>query len=531
MAHDLRSSYAALEISEKSYRGIFENVTEGIYQSETAADGSYFTKANPAMAHLLGYATPEEVIQGYSDLNTQLFVDPSDRIRFVNLLRERQSVSGFECRLKKRTGEPIWVAIGARLIVDKGRTRYTIEGTMVDISDRKAAEEDMLRLGNLLTNMMDAMPSVLVAVDAEVRVTQWNREAEGLTGIPADRAQGSLLGEVFPQIADQMGRIRDAIAHRPFEPQDTMALTVNGEKRINDIIVYPLSAEGVEGAVIRLDDVTDRIRMKEMMIQSEKMLSVGGLAAGMAHEINNPLAGILQNTQVIENRLLGQLSKNDRTAAQCGVDRAAMHCYLKARRIPEMLASVSDSGRRAARIVDNMLSFARKGDSKPSSIDLAALMDLTLELAENDYDLKKRLDFRHIRVHKQYDSTLPPVPGNSSKIQQVFLNLLRNGAQAMAARPDRGDGAAPPAQFNLRILKRAEMARIEIQDNGPGMDEDTCKRVFEPFFTTKNVGVGTGLGLSVSYFIITENHKGSLTVMSEPGKGSTFVIELPMNPS
>ncbi|MEJ2638950.1 MAG: ATP-binding protein, partial [Desulfosarcinaceae bacterium] len=401
----------------------------------------------------------------------------------------------------------------------------------VDISDRKAAEEDMLRLGNLLTNMMDAMPSVLVAVDAEVRVTQWNREAEGLTGIPADRAQGSLLGEVFPQIADQMGRIRDAIAHRPFEPQDTMALTVNGEKRINDIIVYPLSAEGVEGAVIRLDDVTDRIRMKEMMIQSEKMLSVGGLAAGMAHEINNPLAGILQNTQVIENRLLGQLSKNDRTAVQCGVDRAAMHCYLKARRIPEMLASVSDSGRRAARIVDNMLSFARKGDSKPSSIDLAALMDLTLELAENDYDLKKRLDFRHIRVHKQYDSTLPPVPGNSSKIQQVFLNLLRNGAQAMAARPDRGDGAAPPAQFNLRILKRAEMARIEIQDNGPGMDEDTCKRVFEPFFTTKNVGVGTGLGLSVSYFIITENHKGSLTVMSEPGKGSTFVIELPMNPS
>jgi signal transduction histidine kinase len=273
--------------------------------------------------------------------------------------------------------------------------------------------------------------------------------------------------------------------------------------------------------------------MKEMMIQSEKMLSVGGLAAGMAHEINNPLAGILQNIQVIESRLLGQLPKNTSAAADCSLDMTAFNCYLKARHIPEMLASVSDSGRRAARIVDNMLSFARKGDSPRSSIDLAALVDLTLELAENDYDLKKKLDFRHIRIVKEYEPTLPPVPCSRSKIQQVLLNLLRNGAQAMATMPRREDGSpqSDPPQFNLRLLKRGEMARIEIQDNGPGMDGATRKRVFEPFYTTKGVGMGTGLGLSVSYFIITENHMGNLTVLSQPGKGSTFVIELPMNPN
>jgi signal transduction histidine kinase len=190
-----------------------------------------------------------------------------------------------------------------------------------------------------------------------------------------------------------------------------------------------------------------------------------------------------------------------------------------------MLTAVSASGKRAARIVDNMLSFARKGESVHSANDLAKLMDLTIELAENDFDLKKKLDFRRIRIEKEYEKDLPPTPCSSSKIQQVLLNLLRNGAQAMAAA-----GIEAP-QFRLRILRRGEMARIEVQDNGPGMNEITRRRVFEPFFTTKDVGEGTGLGLSVAYFIITENHQGTMSVTSNPGQGSTFAIELPMNPS
>jgi signal transduction histidine kinase len=244
----------------------------------------------------------------------------------------------------------------------------------------------------------------------------------------------------------------------------------------------------------------------------------------MAHEINNPLAGILQNIQVIENRLLGELPKNERAAAACGIEMAALTRYLDQRHIPEMLTAVSASGKRAARIVDNMLSFARKGDSAHAANDLANLMDLTIELAENDFDLKKKIDFRRIRIERDYNKELPPVPCSSSKIQQVLLNLLRNGAQAMAAA-----GIEAP-QFRLRILRKGEMARIEVQDNGPGMNAITRRRVFEPFFTTKEVGEGTGLGLSVAYFIVTENHQGTMSVTSNPGEGSTFAIELPMNP-
>jgi signal transduction histidine kinase len=126
---------------------------------------------------------------------------------------------------------------------------------------------------------------------------------------------------------------------------------------------------------------------------------------------------------------------------------------------------------------------------------------------------------------KEFAADLPRVPCEKSKIQQVLLNVLRNGAEAMAEK-ETWDGLPP--RFVLRTSSEGDMARIEIEDNGPGMDEATRKRVFEPFFTTKSVNRGTGLGLSVSYFIITEDHGGTLTVSSAEGKGTTFVIRLPL---
>jgi signal transduction histidine kinase len=253
------------------------------------------------------------------------------------------------------------------------------------------------------------------------------------------------------------------------------------------------------------------------------MLSVGGLAAGMAHEINNPLAGIMQNIQVMQNRLSSDLPKNHEVAQQCGTSMAAIQAYMQGRNMHEMMALILESGIRAAKIVENMLSFSRKSEATTTLNDLAQLMDATLELAENDYDLKKRYDFRQIKIVREYDSQVPKVPCEVTKIQQVFLNILKNGAQAMAESP----GRSSPC-FVLRVKTHGGQVRVEIEDNGPGMDAAVCKRIFEPFFTTKTVGVGTGLGLSVSYFIITENHGGSLTVSSTPGSGSRFTILLPV---
>ncbi|GAB6905763.1 putative Histidine kinase [Desulfosarcina cetonica] len=385
-------------------------------------------------------------------------------------------------------------------------------------------ESDLKKLREMLKNTIDSMPSILVGVDPAGRVTQWNREAEKTTGIIATQAMNQPIARVFPELAWAVEKIHLAIEEKCPHTESKEIFNVDGEKRFSDITIYPLMTSTTGGAVIRVDDITERVRIEEMMIQSEKMLSVGGLAAGMAHEINNPLAGIMQNIQVMQNRLSGDLLKNREVARRCGIPMDALQAYMVGRNIPEMMVSIMESGKRAAKIVENMLSFSRKSESKHDLNDLAQLLDLTLELAENDYDLKKHYDFRRIKIVREYDPEAPKVPCEATKIQQVFLNILKNGAQAMAENP-----GSTPSRFILRVKPDGKSAVcVEIEDNGPGMEESIRKRIFEPFYTTKSVGVGTGLGLSVSYFIITENHGGSLLMTSAPGRGSCFVIRLPV---
>jgi signal transduction histidine kinase len=168
-----------------------------------------------------------------------------------------------------------------------------------------------------------------------------------------------------------------------------------------------------------------------------------------------------------------------------------------------------------------MLAYSRRGELTFSPTDIGALLDTSIRLATSDYDLKKEYDFKKIVIERDYDPALPEVLCDKTEIEQVIINLLRNAAQAMAGHP-------PPHHITLRTAVHAKRVRIEVIDNGPGMDERTRRRVFEPFFTTKDVGIGTGLGLSVSYFIVTEQHKGAMSVESSPGHGARFIIELPL---
>ena len=174
-----------------------------------------------------------------------------------------------------------------------------------------------------------------------------------------------------------------------------------------------------------------------------------------------------------------------------------------------------------------MLAFSRKSDASKMAVDLAELLDKTIDLAAHDYDLKKKYDFRKIEIIRKFQDNLAPFPCFPMEIQQVVLNLLRNAAQAMAfdAGPKTGEDKAP--RIIIRLKQTGERIHIDVADNGPGIDEAIRKRVFEPFFTTKPLGIGTGLGLSVSYFIVTNRHQGTLSVESTPGAGSRFRLDLP----
>jgi signal transduction histidine kinase len=258
-------------------------------------------------------------------------------------------------------------------------------------------------------------------------------------------------------------------------------------------------------------------------VQTEKMISVGGIAAGIAHEINNPLGIVLQAAQNLTQRLKPNFPKNAETAKAVGLDMEVMGRYIKARKLDLFLEDIQIAATRAAGIIRHMLDFSRRTESQRCLCDLPAIIDKAVALAGSDYDLKKSYDFKRIQITRDIAPDLPNISCTETEIEQVLLNLLRNAAQAMAA-------MAPPPEdprIEIHATADADFVRIEVVDNGPGMTPEMQRRIFEPFFTTKPPGVGTGLGLSVSYFIITKGHKGRLTVSSAPGQGARFTIELP----
>lgn len=374
-----------------------------------------------------------------------------------------------------------------------------------------------------LSDILDTLPSVIVRVDQDGRVDLVNLRFEQFSGISAAKAYGMLLESLIPHFSAQLQQIAEVI-DRQIPASNTMIQYRNG-KELNyySLQIYPLNGEASGKAVIRIDDITEHVRVEEIMVQTEKMMMVGGLAAGMAHEINNPLGAILQHAQNIERRVSTGIPANLKAAEEVGVSLELVRAYLQKRGIFDFIGHIRTAGVRASDIISNMLQFSRCREIGVEYVDLAALLDRVLELAGTDYDMKKKYDFRRIELQRDYAADLPTVQLTVAELEQVLLNIIKNAAQAMAV-----PAQCRPPRISLRTGLSEGMALIEIEDNGPGMDEATRLRVFEPFFSTKEVGVGTGLGLSVAYSIVTKEHHGSIEVRSRPGEGSCFAIKLPL---
>lgn len=388
--------------------------------------------------------------------------------------------------------------------------------------EKQHIERKSQHLRSLLSDMINAMPSLLIAVDQNGRVLQWNAEAEKLTGVATKDARGRELGSVLRLSANQLDSIYQAIEARQALSWRKIAHPWAGENSWIDLTLYPVRSSLMSGSVIRVDDVSAQVRIEQMMIQTEKVHSLGGLAAGMAHEINNPLAAILQNVQVMKNRLQKGLKKNEEAAAACGVSIDLIEAYMDKRDIRSLLDMIVQAGKRASTIVNNMLEFCRRDEACMRPSCLPELMDKTVSLLDNDYNQTQHYDFRNVTIQREYRDDLPQISCEASSLQQVFFNLLKNAAQAMAM----ADVENPQIVIRMDVVK--DWFRIEIDDNGPGMEEETQRYIFEPFYTTKPVGTGTGLGLSVAYFIITDAHKGQMTVDSRLGRGTCFRIRLPL---
>jgi PAS domain S-box-containing protein len=403
-------------------------------------------------------------------------------------------------------------------------TRHTNRKLELEVQVRSKIEKKLTGFQNYLNSNIDSMPSALIALDEQLYVTQWNQEASALSGTRLDEALNQPIFLAFEPLKPFLPQLKQTVEQHTVAKIERVTWLKDEEPRHYALTFYPLMGGAGRGVVIRIDDITQRLSLEEMMVQSEKMLSVGGLAAGMAHEINNPLGAILHNVQNIRRRLSPDLPKNLELAEHAGIELATVNQYLQIREVPQLLDGIQQAGARAAKIVTHMLSFSRRSTRQMAPCDLPALIDQAVEIASNDFDLAIGFDFKGQAIIRQFDPALGPVPGTANELEQVLLNLLKNAAQAIHQREDDSE----PGRITLRTRLNPPWAEIQVEDNGIGMSESVRKRTFEPFFTTKEIGQGTGLGLSVSYFIITNNHKGQMEVQSTLGQGTCFTLRLPL---
>ncbi|TIH17165.1 sensor histidine kinase [Marinifilum sp. JC120] len=384
-------------------------------------------------------------------------------------------------------------------------------------------EHDLRVSKRYFQSVIDSMPSALVWVNEDMDVCQCNNRALELFNLDSTEIEPENVEVFFAGRKDIVNVIVEAGEfNSPKVLERTSVSDVSTE--IFDVTAFPLRGFEVKGVVVRIDDVTSRVRMEEIMVETEKMMSVGGLAAGMAHEINNPLGGIMQGVQNLERKFSPEIEANISAADEIGCSLEAMQKYIEFRKVGAIIEGIRDSGMRAARIVSNMLEFSKPGKDVATTVNIHDLIEDSLELSAKDYDLKRKYDFMHINIVREFSADVPRIICSPTEIEQVFFNLFKNAAQAMS---EHGVSGGTPHIY-IRTRNRRDTVVIEIEDNGPGMSTEVRKRIFEPFFTTKAGGVGTGLGLSVSYFIVTQNHGGTFSVSSVPGRGARFTIALPV---
>jgi two-component system NtrC family sensor kinase len=396
------------------------------------------------------------------------------------------------------------------LLMLAGYVGIAIENASLYRSLQRKVEE-YERLKEFSENIVESINVGILAADLDDRVESWNTQIEHLSGVPRDQALGRKLSELFPAaLTDQFDRVRGetGIHHiykfvlKPVPSAGVGNGNGNGnghgagaavpslfrEATLN-IAIAPLVSKEQEqiGRLVIFDDVTDRAELEQRLVQADKLSSIGLLAAGVAHEVNTPLAVISTYAQMLAKQVAEDSQKS------MILDKIAKQTF------------------RASEIVNSLLNFSRTSTTSFGNVNLNRVIQETLSLLEH------QLQKSGIQLKTDLEADLPPVHGNAGKLQQVCLNLFLNARDAMS-----GGGT-----LEVRSWSQGSGARVEISDTGSGIAPEHVHRIYDPFFTTKAARKGTGLGLSVTYGIIQE-HGGSIEVSNRNTGGAVFRLELPL---
>ena len=493
---DRKEREAELKASEERYRDLFENVGVGVYIS--SKEGK-FLDANQTMLNLLGYSSKDEFLR--IDITTDLYVRPEDRRKFQQMIERDGRVRDYELEFKRKDGTPLNVLLTSHVRYDHLGNITGYEGITVDQTDRHRMERKLKEAHDFMNKIVHSSPNPIMAADLKGNIIIWNRAAEKTLGYPADETIGKMhITRIYPE----------GLAYRIMKmirsPEHGGAGMLRAHpmlyvRRDGGIIDGSLSAamiyddEGKEVATVgSFVDLTDRIEMEcalrttqEQLLQSEKLSAMGKLTSQIAHELNNPLYGIMNTLELLKTEIPPQN---------------------KRRKLLDM--SLSETVR-LADMLKKMLSFSKPDQEERNPASMNTIIDELLILHV------KQLQETSIKVAKALDDTLPDVRVSKNQMRQVILNMISNARDAM---PDGGT-------LTFRTYRHNDMVGVDITDTGQGISDENISRIFDSFFTTKNSIKGVGLGLSVCYGFVRD-HGGDIKVKSKQGEGTTFTITLPV---
>jgi two-component system cell cycle sensor histidine kinase/response regulator CckA len=479
-----------LESAGQRYRLLFERSLAGVIR--TTLDGKILD-CNLSCAKIFGYASREELL---SSPITNRSVLPQEHDAFLTRLKKEKSLSNHEQCVRRKDGSAVWLLRNAHLVEGQDGTPAVIEETLIDITERKKAEE-------IFRTAFNANPEpITIATIAEGRYIDVNESFLRITGHQREEVIGhtSLELNFWKSSEDRAKLVEMLWEHGCVRDLEITYRTKSGEERIALDSAEALEIAGQECIIAILRDITEKKFLEKQLRQTQKMEAVGQLSGGIAHDFNNLLGVIIGYSEILEQRL----PQNDPLRKECG--------------------QIKKAGQSAASLTRQLLAFSRQQVLEPKVLDLNSIVlhveKMLRRLIGEDIDLKATLG-----------AGLGCIKADQSQIEQVIMNLAVNARDAM---PQGGKLLIETANVDLdedyarrhHPQKPGAYVLLTVADTGMGMDAETQSRIFEPFFTTKELGKGTGLGLSTVYGIVRQSG-GHIWVYSEPGQGTTFKIYLP----
>lgn len=386
-----------------------------------------------------------------------------------------------------------------------------------EVAEHVVTTERLQASESYVQNILTSMPLVLVGLNRDGTITQWNHKAEQLSGIKAKNAIGRNLWSVYPDITLTPRHIEQSL-----DKNEPLSLRYSQAGSYHmDITVYPLDNYNEPGVVILVDDVTRRVITENMLIHHDKLASMGEMATAMANDIHTPLQAILFDLQSFHKALeSGKL-------LPAGGEQSS-----EFKRLEEMLAHASENGRQVESVIRNLLQFARGRNAKAQMASVTDILEHSLTQASEALSLPDAIPFGKIKVERHFDADTPQVPCHITELQQVFLSLFRHAYQSLADKAaTQGLDFVPT--IKLYVGQSYDALSIRVQHNGVGLTAEEQMYLFEPYLHSTNVeqksSAAADKRLSFPYFVITEQHRGHMAVTSDLDVGTTFHIQLELH--